>query len=46
MLGAAVSFGVMWQKLDGVDKRLVRIENKLDRTPSAVASVGSANETP
>lgn len=36
MMGAAVSFGVMWQKLDGLEKnfdqRLTRIENKLDKS--------------
>lgn len=31
LLGAAVSFGVMYQRIDDVDSRLTRMEAKLDR---------------
>lgn len=31
LLGAAVSFGVMYQRINDVDTRLTRMEEKLDR---------------
>ena len=31
LLGAAISFGVMYQRINDVDTRLTRMEDKLDR---------------
>ena len=31
LLGAAISFGVMYQRINDVDARLTRMEDKIDR---------------
>ncbi len=41
--GAAASFGVVWQKLNDMDRRLVRIENKIDG--NKLTYVDSSNST-
>lgn len=40
MLGASMSFGIMWQKVNDMDRRLARIEDKLDTQLHATADAG------
>lgn len=45
MLGAATSFGVMWQKVNDLDARMARVESKLDRALELKLATDSAGST-